>query len=74
MASLEKLKTLIEVDMCKETKGVVFLHPFNLRLLSKTDPSTLSETEKPINYFDDSMISNSYPEINEKLNLADVRY
>ena len=55
---LEKLKHFIEVDMCKETKGVTFLNPNALRLLSKTSPLTLlgsnSDEFKPINYYDDT--------------------
>lgn len=45
MKVLEKLKTFIEVEMCKETKGVIYLHPTNLRLLSKTSKDVLSEKE-----------------------------
>jgi hypothetical protein len=71
---LEKLKTFIENDMCNETKGVVALYPTNLRLLSKVNSKNLSDTEKPVNYFDDALIGTSYPEINEKLSIADVRY
>jgi hypothetical protein len=32
---LEKLKHFIEIEMCKESKGVVNLQPSTLRLLSK---------------------------------------
>lgn len=60
--------------MCKESKGVLMLHPSILRLISKVSPASLSETEKPINYYDDELIGANYPEINEKMTIADVRY
>jgi len=64
---LEKLKQFIEVDLCKESKGVVALHPSNLRLLSKLDIELKGkeEAEKPINYYDDSLISANYSELND---------
>lgn len=76
---LEKLKTFIEIDMCNETKGVLTLNPNNLRLLSKLSPQTLmnsvtKENDIPLNYYDDSLMATTYPEIYESLSLADVRY
>ena len=71
---LEKLKTFIEIEMCKESKSIVYLQPTSLRLLSKTSRERLSEKEKPVNYYDDDMIGANYQEINEKMTLADVRY
>jgi hypothetical protein len=65
--NLEKLKQFIEVELCKESKGVVALHPSNLRLLSKLDIELKGkeEAEKPINYYDDSLISANYSELND---------
>lgn len=60
MLLLEKLKTFIEIDMCKETKAIISLHPTMLRLISKTDTTKLSETMKPVNYYDDSLLGTSY--------------
>jgi hypothetical protein len=33
--ALERLKSFIEVEICKESKGIVALHPSYLRILSK---------------------------------------
>lgn len=41
IALLEKLKTFIEIDMCRETKGVQTLNPSELRLLTKLTRDTL---------------------------------
>lgn len=76
---LEKLKSFIEVDMSKESKAVLFLKPNQLRLLTKMHPQTLmnevsKEQEKSINYYDDSLLNTTYPELYDKLSLADVRY
>lgn len=62
---LEKLKHFIEIEVCKESKGVVSLLPSTLRLLSKLDirPEDLPESERPINYFNDTLIVASYPEL-----------
>ena len=75
---LEKLKHFIEIEMCKESKGVVNLHPSSLRLLSKVGirPEDIAESERPINYFNDTLIVASYPELLDepRLTQADVRY
>jgi hypothetical protein len=63
---LEKLKHFIEVEICKENKGVVALHPSTLRLLSKVEirPEDIEkEANRPINYFNDSHIVASYPDL-----------
>jgi hypothetical protein len=60
--------------MCNETKGIMNLDPNTLRLISKTSPDVLSPDSKPLSYYDDSMISNKYPEINETMSLIDIRY
>jgi hypothetical protein len=60
--------------MCNENKGIVLLEPNTLRLLSKTSKDILSEEEKPRGYYDDSMLSNKYPEIYENMSLTDIRY
>eukprot|EP00347_Sterkiella_histriomuscorum_P020695 403336831 len=79
IALLEKLKTFIEIDMCRETKGVQTLNPNDLRLLTKLSQETIQdpqtkETVKSVNYYDDILVGTSYPEINETLSLADIRY
>lgn len=74
MQMLEKLKVFIEIDMSKESKGIMNILPTDLRLLTKTSKDVIDENEKPINYFDDSLLPDVYPEINEKLSLIDVRY
>lgn len=57
---LEKLKAFIEIDMCRETKGVQTLNPCDLRLISKVpremlqNPFNKDELVKPVNYYDDS--------------------
>ena len=75
---LEKLKAFIEVEMCKESKGIVSLHPSTLRLLSKVGivPDEIAnEQDKPINYYNDSLIGANYPELyNPNVSLADLRY
>ena len=75
---LEKLKHFIEIEVCKESKGVVSLLPSTLRLLSKLDirPEDLAESDRPINYFNDTLIVASYPELLDepRLTQADVRY
>lgn len=65
--------------MSKESKAVLFLKPNQLRLLTKMHPQTLmnevsKEQEKSINYYDDSLLNTTYPELYDKLSLADVRY
>ncbi len=65
--------------MSKESKAVLYLKPNQLRLLTKVHPQTLmnsvsKEQEKSINYYDDSLLNTTYPELYEKLNLADIRY
>ncbi|CDW79829.1 hect domain and rcc1-like domain-containing protein [Stylonychia lemnae] len=76
---LEKLKTFIEIDMCKETKGVVALSPNELRLLTKMSQDVVKSTseeevEKPINYYDDTLMGTTYPEVNERLSITEIRY
>ena len=75
---LEKLKHFIEVEVCKESKNVVSLLPSSLRLLSKVHirPEDLPEDQRPLNYFNDTLIVASYPEILDepRLTQADVRY
>lgn len=47
--ALEKLKAFIEVELCKESKGIVALHPSMLRLVSKVGVEIESAKEKPVN-------------------------
>ncbi len=76
---LEKLKAFVEIELCKESKGILALSPSSIRILSKLNPLTLmnkqtNEQSKPLNYYDDQLLNTSYPELNNNLNLADVRY
>jgi hypothetical protein len=75
---LEKLKHFIEIEVCKESKNVVSLQPSTLRFLTKVGirPEDLSEGERPINYFNDTLIVASYPELLDepRLTQADLRY
>jgi len=75
--ALEKLKAFIEVEMCKESKGVMVLQPNGFRLMSKMGV-IINETEdaaKPINYFNDSLIATNYPELHDNsVSIADLRY
>ena len=61
---LEKVKRLIEQDVCKESKLVMALEPRNLRLQS------LIKT-KGVGYFDDTGL---VPELAEQLSQIDIRY
>ena len=76
--ALEKLKTFIDVEMCKESKVVMMLHPRNFSLLSKMGiqiDEIKEERDKPVNYFNDSLIGANYPEIqDESVTQADLRY
>lgn len=76
--ALEKLKTLIEVEICKESKGVMIMHPSTLRLMNKMGviiDDIQDETMKPINYYNDSLFGANYPELqDESVTLADMRY
>jgi len=66
--ALEKLKAFIEIEMCKESKGIVNLHPSTLRLLSKVGliPDEISsELDKPVNYYNDSLLGANYPELHD---------
>ena len=74
---LEKLKSFIEIQLCKESKGIVNLHPSTLRLPQKVhiDISELTPKDKPINYYDDTLIGANYPELQESIvTQADLRY
>lgn len=75
---LEKLKYFIEVEMCKETKSVVTLQPNSLRLLTLLGlrPSEMPEDKQPLNYYDDSLVVASHPELldDPRLTQHDVRY
>lgn len=66
MPILEKLKQLVEVDMTKESKLIMSVKSTDLRLLCK-----MKLDEKPINYIDDSMVPDVYPEIYENLSQSD---
>jgi hypothetical protein len=71
------LKTFVEIEICKDSKGIIALHPSTFRLLSKVGlvPSDLLENEKPINYYDDSLIGANFPELYEpSVTQADIRY
>ncbi len=63
--TLEKLKAFIEIQLCKESKSIVNLHPSTLRLAHKLniDYNGLPPNEKPINYYDDSLMGATYPEL-----------
>lgn len=78
ITGLEKLKAFIEVEMCKESKGVVALHPSTLRLLYKSGVNLeriTDDSERPVNYYNDTLFGANYPEIqDENVSLADIRY
>ena len=67
-------KHSLKLICAMKTKGVQKLQANNLRLISKTSTDVLSKEEKPLNYYEDAMLSNKYPEIFENLSLIDIRY
>ena len=74
---LEKLKQFIEIELCKESKGIVNLHPSTLRLAQKAhiEIESLKPSERPINYYDDTLYGAKYPEVQDpRVTQADVRY
>ena len=58
---LEKLKKLIENDMCMESKLVQILPPHELRLTSLLG----EEFNEGLNYYDESNVSYDYPDLCE---------
>lgn len=58
---LEKLKKLVEQDMCQESKLVENLEPSNLRLLTLLGP----EFKDALGYWDEAAIADLYPELCE---------
>lgn len=61
--------------MCNENKIISFLSPDSLRLPTLTNKDEVKKASSvPEFYFDDQQMDNSYPEIYEKMSLADVRY
>jgi len=67
---LEKLKKLVEQDMCLENNLVAQLEPHNLRITSLLGP----DFTKPLGYYDEIKVSNVYPELCEQVGQAEARY
>lgn len=58
---LEKLKRLVEQDMCLESKLVESFEPINLRVLSLMG----AEFKDAIGYYNESAVPDLYPELCE---------
>lgn len=76
--ALEKLKAFIEIELCKESKSIVALHPSTLRLAGKVDLSfeeMITAGKQPVNHYNDTLYGANYPEIQDPLiTQADLRY
>jgi len=60
--------------MCGESPAINDLKANSVKLLSMIDNSILSDSAKPINYYDDHRIEDDFPEVIKKMALVDVRY
>ncbi len=69
---LEKVKRLIEQDICQEQKLVTSLEPHQIRLVYLLGGEF--NIGKSLGYYDESQISHVYPELCESVTQAELRY
>lgn len=67
---LEKLKKLVEQDMCQEQKLVESFEPHQLRIVSLLG----EEFRGSLGYYDESSVPNEYPELCQQVSQHEARY
>jgi len=72
LSLLEKLKTWVEVDLCKETKSVLSLEPSSIRLLYKMEGYRVESTS--LHQFSSDLFHTNYPSLGDAFSNLDLRY